>query len=74
MTSGIRANKVNEDMAGEMEKNATNDSSVVTNKDNRGRKEIRQVASKGRGKSKDMWGSLDNRIFEVETSLETLCD
>lgn len=44
------------------------------NKENRGREEIHQGASKGRGKFKDMWGSLDKIISEVETSLKTLFD
>ena len=59
-------------MAGEMEKNATCVASVVMNEEHEGREEIRQDASKGRGKSKDIWGLLDKRISEMETSLETL--
>ncbi|CAH1449421.1 unnamed protein product [Lactuca virosa] len=57
-----------------MEKNVTNDVGVVTNEENRGREEIRQGASKGQGKSKNMWRSLDKRLSEMETSLETLRD
>ncbi|CAI9293716.1 unnamed protein product [Lactuca saligna] len=57
-----------------MGKNATNDIGVVTNEESKRREKIRQGAGKGQGKSKDMWRSLDKRLFELEISLEMLRD
>ncbi|CAI9298965.1 unnamed protein product [Lactuca saligna] len=57
-----------------MEYNVVGDASIMVNEDNRGREEIRHGASKGCGKSKDMWGSFDKTISEVENSLDMLHD
>lgn len=46
--------------------------SVVENEENRGWEETRHGESKGPGKSKDIWVSLEKRVGEVKTIMETL--